>query len=526
MKKKIGVAFLVLIVLTVSLLAFSGCDKADNSVKLVPVELTGEQYGYCVSESDGQLLAKVNKFLEMIIADGTLDGLYAKYDSTQNHSYATITGIGADVATSAKGIENPLIVATNAEFEPFEYKVGGNYCGIDMEAAKLLADYLGKTLVVMDMDFDSVITNVESGLCHIGMAGLTITADRSQAVQFSIPYYGTTQMIVVRSDDTTFDGCTTKEDVENVLSSLENVKAGAQTSTTGFYYIQGSADFGFDGFENIKLNAYDSAALAVTDMINGAIDFIVVDKAPANSLVQKINQQDSFGAKWNLFVRSFEEYEGGKTILEGLKNTMLIAVLGLLIGIVIGTIISVIKVMPRENKVAKFFGYIGDLYVTVFRGTPLVVQLLIFYYILFPAMGLKIDSLIVAIVAFGMNSGAYVAEIMRGGIQSIDKGQFEAGRALGLSYGTTMSKIVLPQAVKNILPTLGNEFIALIKDTSVVGFIATLDITQALKRIGSQNYEFIVPYLLLALIYLVIVLIITAIVKLIERRMNKSDRRN
>ena len=526
MKKKIGAASLVVLLLVMSLLAFAGCDNSDKSVKLVPIELTGEQYGYCVSEGDGQLLNDVNEFLEQIVEDGTLDGIYAKYDSTQNHSYSEITGIGSSVATSEVGIENPLIVATNTEFEPFEYKVGGNFCGIDMEVAELLAEYLGKTLVIKDMDFDAVITSVESGLCHIGMAGLTISADRSESVQFSIPYYGTTQMIVVRADDPAFDGCATKEDVEEVVASLEKVKAGAQTSTTGFYYIKGSADFGFDGFENIELKAYDSAALAVTDMINGAIDFIVVDKAPAMALVKKINQQDSFGAKWDLFIRSFEEYEGGKTILEGLKNTMLIALLGLLIGIVIGTIIAVIKVMPRENKVAKFFGYIGDLYVTIFRGTPLVVQLLIFYYILFPAMGLKIDSLIVAVVTFGMNSGAYVAEIMRGGIQSIDKGQFEAGRALGLSYGTTMSKIVLPQAVKNILPTLGNEFIALIKDTSVVGFIATLDITQALKRIGSQNYEFIVPYLLLALIYLVIVLIITAIVKLIERRMNKSDRRN
>ena len=141
-------------------------------------------------------------------------------------------------------------------------------------------------------------------------------------------------------------------------------------------------------------------------------------------------------------------------------------------------------------------------------------------------MGLRIDSLVVAIVTFGMNSGAYVAEIMRGGIQSIDKGQFEAGRALGLSYGSTMFRIVIPQAIKNILPTLGNEFIALVKDTSVVGFIATLDITQAFKRIGSQNYEFIIPYLLLAAIYLVIVLIITGIVKLLERRLSKSDRRN
>ena len=526
MKKKIGVTILVLIVLASALLALSACNENKNSVKIIPVELTGEQYGYCVSEDDTALLASVNAFLEKIMEDGTLDGLYAKYDSTKNSGYSSITGIGSNVATSEVGIDKPLIVATNTEFEPFEYKNGGNYCGIDMEIACLLADYLGRTLVVKDMDFDAVVTSVEKGLCHIGMAGLTISADRMEAVQFSIPYYGTTQMILVMEDNITFDNCNTKEDVEIALSALNGAKAGAQTSTTGFYYIQGSEDFGFDGFKNISINAYDSVALAVTDMINGAVDFIVVDKAPATALVSKMNEQSGFGAKWDLFVRSFKEYEGGKTILVGIHNTIVIAVLGLVIGIVIGTIISVIKVMPRENKIARFFGFIGDLYVTVFRGTPLVVQLLIFYYILFPALNIRIESLVVAIVTFGMNSGAYVAEIMRGGIKSIDKGQFEAGRALGLSYGTTMFKIVIPQAVKNILPTLGNEFIALIKDTSVVGFIATLDITQALKRIGSQNYEFIVPYLLLALIYLVIVLIVTGIVKLIERRMNKSDRRN
>lgn len=526
MKKKIGVTILLLIVLAGAMFAFFACDKSNDSVKIVPIELTGEQYGYCISQSEGELLGKVNTFLSSIIDDGTLDGIYAKYDSTQNHNYSDITGIGSNVATSEVGIANPLIVATNTEFEPFEYKNGSNYCGIDMEVASLLAEYLGKTLVIKDMDFDAVVTSVERGLCHIGMAGLTISDDRKEAVQFSMPYYGTTQMILVRGDDETFSACTTKEDVEKTLLALKGAKAGAQTSTTGFYYIQGSEDFGFQGFGNIQLNSYESTALAVTDMVNGAVDFIVVDKAPAKALVSKMNEQDGFGAKWNLFVRSFKEYEGGKTILVGIHNTIVIAVLGLVMGIVIGTIIAVIKVAPRENKVARFFGFIGDAYVTIFRGTPLVVQLLIFYYILFPAMGLRIDSLVVAIVTFGMNSGAYVAEIMRGGIKSVDKGQFEAGRALGLGYGTTMVKIVIPQAVKNILPTLGNEFIALIKDTSVVGFIATLDITQALKRIGSQNYEFVIPYLLLALIYLVMVLVVTAIVKLIERRMNKSDRRN
>jgi polar amino acid transport system permease protein len=229
-------------------------------------------------------------------------------------------------------------------------------------------------------------------------------------------------------------------------------------------------------------------------------------------------------AKWQVFVRSFIEYGGVETVLTGLKNTVLIAVCGLAIGIFIGTLVAVVKVMPRENKLARVIGFFGDVYVTVFRGTPIVVQLLIFYYILFPALGVRIDSLVVAIVTFGINSGAYVAEIMRGGIQSIDKGQFEAGRALGLSYGTTMLRIVIPQAMKNILPTLGNEFIALIKDTSVASFVAAVDLYKTFNEIANVHYEYFVPYLAMAVIYIVLVAIITVGIKLMERGLRRSER--
>ncbi len=288
MKKTLAI-ILVLTVLVGALCAFVACDKGGDKVKLINVELTGEQYGYCVGNGNTELLGKVNTFLNQIKNDGTLDTLYEKYDSTKNANYASITGIGSNVATSEAGISNPLIVATNTEFEPFEYKNGNNFCGIDMEVAKLLADYLGKTLVIKDMDFDAVVTSVESGICHIGMAGLTISDDRAETVTFSDAYYGTTQMIIVKADDTTFDNCTTKEEVEAVLASLEGKKAGAQVGTTGYYYINGSADFGFNGFANIKMNAYDSAALAVTDMLNGAIDFVVVDKDPAKAIINKMN---------------------------------------------------------------------------------------------------------------------------------------------------------------------------------------------------------------------------------------------
>jgi polar amino acid transport system substrate-binding protein len=139
------------------------------------------------------------------------------------------------------------------------------------------------------MDFDAVVTSVEQGICDIGMAGLTISADRAETVTFSKPYYGTTQMILVRADDTTFDNCTTKEQVEQVLKTLRGKKAGAQAGTTGFYYIDGSQDFGFAGFDNIQMNAYEGTAFAVTDMINGVIDFVVVDKDLAKVILSKVN---------------------------------------------------------------------------------------------------------------------------------------------------------------------------------------------------------------------------------------------
>ncbi|MGN0760870.1 MAG: amino acid ABC transporter permease [Christensenellales bacterium] len=228
---------------------------------------------------------------------------------------------------------------------------------------------------------------------------------------------------------------------------------------------------------------------------------------------------------WDVFYKQFITYEGYKEVLNGLKATALIAVLGLFIGIVIGTVIAISKVVPQNNPFVKIWAGISDLYTWFFRGTPMVVQLLIFYFILFPSLGVKVDKLVVAIAAFGLNSGAYVSEIMRSGILSVDKGQMEAARSLGLGYTPSMVSVVLPQAVKNILPTLGNEFITLVKETSVVSFIAVVDLTKAFRSIGDATYEYVIPYLMLAAVYLVIVSLITLLVKAIERRMRKSERR-
>lgn len=233
-------------------------------------------------------------------------------------------------------------------------------------------------------------------------------------------------------------------------------------------------------------------------------------------------------AKWEVFWSRFGGEDGAwrRVIEVGLTNTLIIAFLGLAIGIVLGTLIATIKVMPKYKLLPRILDKICAVYVGFFRGTPIVVQLLLAYYVLFPIIGVQIGSLNTCILVFGLNSAAYCSEIMRGGILSVDPGQMEAGRALGLSYTTTMLKIVVPQAIKNILPTLGNELIALVKDTSVVSFVAAVDLYKTFNEIGNRTYEYLIPYTAMAVIYIVLVALISLGIKLMERSFRKSDRRN
>ena len=225
----------------------------------------------------------------------------------------------------------------------------------------------------------------------------------------------------------------------------------------------------------------------------------------------------NFNLKVDKFINIFIEQNGYVKVVEGLKNTLLIAVIGLIIGIVIGTLIATVRVVPKYKVFPRILNGFCSFYVGLFRGTPMVVQLLVFYYVMLPIMGVKMTGVNVSILVFGLNSGAYISEIMRSGILSVDHGQMEAGRAVGLSFGTTMMKI---------LPTLGNEFIALIKETSVVSFVGAADLYVAFNYIGSNSYEFMVPYLVMAIIYIVIVLLISGGIKIMERSLRKSDRRH
>ena len=226
---------------------------------------------------------------------------------------------------------------------------------------------------------------------------------------------------------------------------------------------------------------------------------------------------------WEQIRQNLIEGDRYMYIVKGLGITLEITVFAALIGLVIGVLLALIKVTAPDSKKMKPLDWFASLYLTVIRGTPMVVQLFIMYYIVITAP--QVSKITVAIVAFGINSGAYVAEIVRGGLMSVDGGQMEAGRSLGLGYLDTMRLIVIPQAFKNILPALGNEFITLFKDTSLVSAIGGAELIYYAKAVGSKTFDVMYPYLGIACMYLVVVMILTWLQGKLERRLRQSDRR-
>ena len=231
---------------------------------------------------------------------------------------------------------------------------------------------------------------------------------------------------------------------------------------------------------------------------------------------------EEFKAK---FIANFITDDRWKYFTNGLGTTYTVSFFAVILGVLIGVLIAVVRSsadkMDRPPLVIRILNFICKIYLTVIRGTPVVVQLLIIYFVIFGST--DISKVMVAVMAFGINSGAYVAEIFRSGIMSIDNGQFEAGRSLGFNYRQTMFYIVMPQAFKNVLPALGNEFISLLKETSVSGYLAIQDLTKGGDIIRSQTWTAYMPLLAVAVIYLVIVLIFTRLTKLLERRLRQSE---
>lgn len=284
--KKISV--LIMIVILILGLVLTSCggsgdgETGKSKVKLIGISLTEEEYAFGVDKNQPELLKKVNDFIKQIGSDGTLDEIFDKYFADGSPT--------AVVSAELDSSKDQLIVATNASFEPFEYMLGDSYYGIDLEIAALLAEHLGKELVIHNMDFDAVVLSVGQGKADIAMAGLTITEARKESVNFSDKYYDASQKLIVMANDSSFDKCTSVSDVEEVLGGLDSTtKIGVQTGTTGQFYLEGDEDWGFDGYA-VETVGYKAGSLAVQDMINGNIKYVVIDEAPALFIVESINK--------------------------------------------------------------------------------------------------------------------------------------------------------------------------------------------------------------------------------------------
>ena len=285
MKKSMKVLAMVMaLVLMVSAFAACGSDTdaaKTPAVKVININLTEEEYAFGVDKNQPELLEQVNAFIAEIRENGQLEEIFNKYFN--NGTPTPVTSAALDET------KDQLVVATNAEFPPFEYTEGDQYLGVDMEIAYLLAQKLGKELVIQNMDFDAVCLSVGSHKCDIAMAGLTINEERKESVTFSDSYYQASQKLIVKGDDTTFDDCTTADQVVAKLQSMDSsVKIGFQNGTTGQYYTESTDGFESNAFKVTPVG-YQNGALAVQDMVNGNLNYVIIDAAPAQSIADSVN---------------------------------------------------------------------------------------------------------------------------------------------------------------------------------------------------------------------------------------------
>lgn len=460
-----------------------------------------------------------------------------------------------------------LLMVTEATFPPYEFVEKGKIVGIDPHIVREIADRLGYDLKVENMKFDSLIAAVQTGKADIAAAGITVTEDRKKAIDFTVPYSTqAAQRIIVP-----------KGSPIRTPADLKGKRIAVQHGTTGDTFVR----------EHLHApEAFENSALAMQALIGGKADAVVLDHEPASvyvarnpdcimleepltqeeyafairkgrtellngfnrelekmraegrleeifAIYQKKNQEvaaeqtvtpemEGFfaGIKQSIYI-NFVKDDRYMYLVKGFAVTLIIALSAVMIGVLIGFLVAVIRSTSDQTGRFKILNGICKIYLTVIRGTPVVVQLLIIYFVIFGAV--DVDKLLVAIIAFGLNSGAYVAEVIRSGIMSIDRGQLEAGRSLGLTYSQTMIHIILPQALKNVLPALGNEFIVLLKETSVAGYIALEDLTKGGDIIRSQTYDAFLPLLAVAAIYLSVVMLFTRLLGKLEGRLKKNE---
>lgn len=465
-----------------------------------------------------------------------------------------------------------LVVGTNAEFAPFEYvDENGNYDGFDIALMKELGNRMGYNIKFSNMEFKSLTASVKTGGIDAAIAGMTITDERKQTVDFTDSYFSATQCIIVN-----------KKSKVKKIEDLNGKKIGVQEGTTGDLLVTPDKNNKRITDSSTIVKRFKKGTDAIVELNNKGVEAVVIDASPAKKfvsmnsntlkLIKDTESEENYGIavakgntklinefnsalkevkkdgtydelldkyinkvntkndnnSGNVFTKFISRVKnvfittnGYKLILKGLWTTIYIAACAVVIGIVLGFIIALMRITEARAGHKTILSKIANFYITVLRGTPVIVQLLIMYMVIFKSH----LGIIAAILTFGLNSGAYVAEIIRSGIMAVDNGQMEGGLSLGFTYGQTMRFVIIPQAIKNCLPALGNEFISLIKETSIVGYVAIQDLTKAADFIISRTYETFIPLITIAIIYLVIVVFLTKLLSLMERRLRQSDKR-
>lgn len=404
--------------------------QKNAGLKILDREFAKEQYAIALSKKNKTLKTQINQILSDLKQNGIIENIVKNYIGDETKGKFPFRPGPRPVSP-----HKTLKVATSATFPPYEYYNDAEIVGIDMDLAKAIAERLDRRLIIEDMEFDAIVNAVQSGKADLGIAGMSVTADRLKNVDFTNPYTESKQVVIIRAQN----------------------------------------------------------APAVRDI----------------SLIQRFKTDFMTDARW-------------KYLVIGLGNTLLITALAVLIGIISGGVIAIIRVSHDKNGSFPVLNFLCRIYLTVIRGTPAMIQLLIMYYVIFSAV--NVNKIAVAVLAFGLNSAAYVAEIIRSGILSVDHGQNEAGRSLGLNFSQTMRFIILPQAFKNVLPALANEFIVLLKETSICGYIGLMDLTRGGDIIRSITYDAFLPLAAVALIYLSLVVVLTAGVGKLEKRLKKNER--
>lgn len=448
---------------------------------------------------------------------------------------------------------------TSADFPPYEYYDGDEIVGIDPDIIKAIGDYMGVEIKLHDMYFNTIIASIQSGKIDGGAAGFTVTEERKKSVNFTDSFTKTSQVIIKRKDS----------DINEVDDLNNNKKIGTQLGTIGDTIAK-------DDFGEENVNSFNKVPDAILSLKSKKIDAVIIDKHTAENFVgtnkdleivdtpyleeeyaiainkdntklldqmneaigalkesgeidkimEKYNNPASSRDNKGIFSRfkaNIIENKAYTYLLDGLKTTLIVTICALIISFILGIIIALTKAASLEIGenfnglgaiLIKILDKIFSLFVSIIRGTPSTIQLLIMFNVIL----VNLDNLMaVAIISFALNSSAYMAELFRGGINSVSTGEKEAARSLGLSRMQTMKKVVMPQAIKNSLPALANEVITLFKETSISGFIGLADLTRGASIVISQTFDASTAYFSAAIIYLLIVLLIEKIFKNIEK---------